>query len=298
MHAQPARGSLKRESAVSYAVFVTPALLLLTLCFIVPLGLSVYYSLCKWNGVSTTKEFIGFANYQKVFTDKNFLKTISFTLKFTLAKVVALNVIGLLLAAALTGMLKTTGLLRAAYYMPMIIGGATVGFLWSFLISNFVPVIGKALDIPWLQGVLLAKYDTTFFVLVYVSVWQHVGIYMLLYLAGLQGIPGDVIEASVIDGCGAVKRFFLVRLPLLRPTVTTCLFLSLLNGLKSFDLNYALTMGGPYGTTKTIAFQIYIDAFQYDRLSYASAEAVLFCIAATMIGLLQVYFTSRKEVEM
>lgn len=170
--------------------------------------------------------------------------------------------------------------------------------LWNFIIGTFMPYMGKTVGIGIFEKNWLAYPVTAFLSLVIVSLWQGTGYYMIIYLAGLQNVPSDILEAAKIDGAGAKACFFKIILPLIRPSITICLFLSIVNSLKAFDLNYSLTTGGPYGTTKTIAYQIFLDAFNADQLSYASAKAVIFSIVIGIVAIAQVRVTRRKEVEM
>lgn len=290
--------SLRAKNNLIYAVFVTPAVLLCMLFIFAPLVLGIYYSFRDWNGISVHSNFVGIKNYVMALSDQGFLGTIGFTLKYALVMVTGYNVLGLALAMLMNMKLKLRGVLRAIYFMPIVIGTATVGYLWNFLIVTFLPFLGKSLHIGFLEKSWLAYPETAFLSLVIVGLWQGAGYYMIIYLAGLQGVPSELLEAAKIDGAGAKERFLKITLPLIRPSITICLFLSIVNSLKAFDLNYALTSGGPYGTTKTIAYQIFLDAFNADQLSYASAKAVIFSVVIGVVAIIQVKVTRKKEVEM
>lgn len=290
--------TLKTKNNFVYAVFVAPAVLLSILFIFVPLLIGLYYSCRDWNGISISSNFVGIRNYVNALSDKGFLGTIGFTLKFAFVMVTGYNVLGLALAMLLNMNLKLKGILRAVYFMPIVIGTATVGYLWNFIIGSFLPFLGKTFGIGMFDKNWLAYPGTAFLSLVIVSLWQGTGYYMIIYLAGLQGVPSDILEAAEIDGAGLKDRFTKIILPLIRPSITICLFLSIVNSLKAFDLNYALTGGGPYGTTKTIAYQIFLDAFNADQLSYASAKAVIFSVVIGIVAIIQVKATRRKEVEM
>lgn len=292
------RGTLKTKNWLVYAIFVGPAILLCILFIFLPLVIGIYYSLRDWNGISLTSNFVGIQNYVKALTTGKFLETIGFTLKYAVVMVIGYNVLGLMLAIVLNMKLKLRGILRAVYFMPIVIGTSTVGYLWNFIIGTFLPFLGETFGIGIFEKNWLAYPETAFLSLVIVSLWQGTGYYMIIYLAGLQSVPSDLIEAAQIDGAGMKDRFFKIILPLIRPSITVCLFLSIVNSLKSFDLNYSLTSGGPYGTTQTIAYRIFLDAFDADQLSYASAEAVIFSLIVGMIAIIQVKMSRKKEVEM
>lgn len=292
------KASLRLKNNLVYALFVSPAVILCILFIILPLIIGIYYSFRDWNGISVSSHFVGLRNYVNAFSDKGFKNTIGFTLKYALVMVLGYNVLGLTLAMLLNMKLRFRGILRAVYFMPIVIGTATVGYLWNFIIGTFLPFIGRSFGIGFLEKNWLAYPETAFLSLIIVSLWQGTGYYMIIYLAGLQGVPSDILEAAEIDGAGWKDKFFRIILPLIRPSVTICLFLSIVNSLKAFDLNYSLTSGGPYGTTKTIAYQIFLDAFNADQLSYASAKAVIFSCVIGIIAIIQVKMTRRNEVEM
>ena len=207
-------------------------------------------------------------------------------------------VFALLLAVGLNARIPGRGLLRAAFFTPMVISSVTSGYLWNFIVVHLFPMLGKLTGIEGLQKDWMSYPPLAFAAIIIVSVWQMTGYYMLIYLTGLQGVPQEIVEAATIDGAGPVQTFFRVKLPMIRSSVTICLFLSLVGGFKSFDLNYSLTNGGPFGTTQSLSFQIYLDAFKRDAISYASAKAVLFSILIALVAGLQVLLTRRKEVEL
>ena len=281
-----------------YLLFTGPAMLFFFTFVVCSLGLGIYYSLRNWNGISPTSDFVGLQNYLKVFSDPDFKSALLFTLRYTALMVVLLNVFALLLALGLNTKIRARGFLRAAFFTPMVISSVTSGYLWNFIVVHLFPVIGQITGIEALQKDWMSYPDLAFAAMVIVSVWQMTGYYMLIYLTGLQGVPQDILEAATIDGANGIQRFFKVTFPMIRSSVTICLFLSIVNGFKAFDLNYSLTNGGPFGTTQSLAFQIYLDAFKRDAISYASAKAVLFSILIALVAGLQVAFTRRKEVEL
>lgn len=289
---------LKLKQNLVYLLFVGPALILFAIFILWPLLLAAFYSLRNWNGISPTSNFIGFMNFFKVFQEPIFYTSLTFTLKYTVICVVLLNSLGLFLALILNMNMKGRGILRSVFFMPMIISSVAVGYTWNFIITNFFPYLGKIFHVAFLEKIWLAYPDTSFLAMIVVSVWQMVGFYMIIYLAGLQTVPKDILEASQIDGASHVQSFFRITLPMIRPTFTICLFLSIVNGLKAFDLNYSLTNGGPYGSTQSLSFQIYLDAFDRNMMSYASAKAIIFCVIIAAVAIIQVLLTKKKEVEL
>jgi raffinose/stachyose/melibiose transport system permease protein len=281
-----------------YLLFTGPAIILFVLFFIQPLFMAVYYSLRDWNGISPISRFIGLQNYRRVFEETNYLTSFFFTIKYTAFTVFLLNLTGLLLALALNMKIAARGLFRAVFFTPMIISSVTVGYIWNFLFMRFFPPLWEFLGFQSLNKNWFAYSETSFAALIIVSLWQMAGYYMIIYLTGLQAVPRDILEAAEIDGAGPLRKFFYVTFPLIRPSLTICLFLSTVNGLKAFDLNYSLTAGGPFGSTQSLAFQIYLDAFKRDALSYATAKAFIFCLLVAAVSLIQVGLTKRKEVEL
>ncbi len=287
----------KANSLLTYLFFTAPTVILFCMFVLVPLCLAFYYSLHDWNGISVTYNFVGLQNYTKLFREKAFLNSFTFTFSYMLVSAVALNVTGLLTALALNTRLKLRTLLRGAYFMPMVISAVVVGYLWNILIVRLFPNLGELTGLSILKKNWFSYPDTAFASLVIASLWQSFGYYMLLYLTGLQSVPGELLEAASIDGANGWQRFWRVTVPMMRPTFTTCIFLSIINGLKAFDLAYSLTAGGPFGSTTSIALQIYLDAYKRDLLSYASAKAIVFCLIIVAISFTQVALMKRKELE-
>ncbi|KIL42480.1 ABC transporter permease [Gordoniibacillus kamchatkensis] len=285
-----------RKSLV-YIAFVGPMLILFLLFIFLPFIRSIIYSFQDWNGINSHTHWVGWKNYRNVLTDTDFARTISFTLKYVLATVIGLNVLGLILAVALNVGLKSRNLLRTAFFLPTVMGTVIIGFIWNFIITRLFPQIGELTGIGILHSSWLALPKYAFWAIIIVTVWHTLGYYMIIYLAGLQGLSHELMEAAEIDGAGRIKRFWSIVLPLIRPSITICLFLSIINGFKSFDINYSLTMGGPYGTTESISYQIFQDAFSKDLFSYASAKAVIFFLILTLFSVVQVAILKRKEVE-
>ncbi len=286
-----------KENAM-YLLFTGPAMLLFCIFIVLSLGLGIYYSFRNWNGISPTSSFVGLENYLRIFTDKGFLSALLFTLKYTVISVVLVNVLALLLALGLNAKIKGRGILRAAFFTPMVISAVSSGYLWNFIVTRLFPQMGEWLGIAALQKNWLSDPTLAFAAILIVTVWQTVGYYMLIYLTGLQGVPGELYEAAKIDGAGRLQTFFRVTLPMIMPSVTICLFLTIVAGFKAFDLNFSLTNGGPFGSTQSLALQIYLDAFNRDAISYASAKAVVFSLLIALVALAQVLLTRRKEVEM
>lgn len=277
--------------------FIGPALLLFSAFVLIPIILAVYYALHDWNGISISYNFIGLRNFVRVFQESAFIRSFRFTFSFMFFSALLLNGFGLVVALALNTRLKLRTMLRGLYFMPLVISSVVVGYLWNIIIVRLFPYLGQLLSLPLLQKNWFSYPDTAFAALIIATLWQSFGYYMLLYLTGLQAVPNELMEAAAIDGASPWQRFYHVAVPIMRPTFTTCIFLSIISGLKAFDLTYSLTAGGPFGSTTSIALQIYLDAFKRDLLSYGSAKAILFCLIIVLVSFLQVGLMRRKEVE-
>jgi raffinose/stachyose/melibiose transport system permease protein len=280
------------------AFFVGPATLAFAVIVLLPFLMSIYYSFTEWNGVSSDMKWVGIANYTTILTeDDSFLHSFGFTVRFTVASVVLTNVLGFLLALLLTQALKTRNVLRTIFFMPNVIGGLLLGFIWQFIFVKGFATIGEMTGIGFFQLPWLGDAATGFWGLIIVSVWQSAGYLMIIYIAALSNVPKDVTEAARIDGATRLQMLRHITVPLIMPAVTVCLFLAISWAFKMFDLNMSLTKGGPFGSTESIAMNIYQDAFRNNQLGLGSAKSVIFFAAVALVTLLQVSFTKKREVE-
>ena len=271
-----------------FPIFVLPTLIAFSFAFIIPFVMGVYLSFCKFKTI-TNAQFVGLGNYIKIFADKDFVNAFGFTLKFSVVSIITINVFAFVLALALTRKIKGTNLFRTVFFMPNLIGGIILGYIWQQMINA-----------------VLLKYETTlvanptygFWGLVILMNWQMIGYMMIIYVAGLQNVPTDLIEAAQIDGATSLQTLFKVKIPMVMPSITICLFLTVSNSFKLFDQNLALTAGAPSKKTAMLALDIY-NTF-YGRNGYegvGQAKAVLFFIVVAVIALGQLVLTRRKEVE-
>lgn len=271
-----------------FPIFVLPTLIAFSFAFIIPFVMGVYLSFCKFKTI-TNAQFVGLNNYIKIFADKDFVNAFGFTLKFSVVSIVTINVFAFILALALTRKIKGTNLFRTVFFMPNLIGGIILGYIWQQMINA-----------------VLLKYETTlvanqtygFWGLIILMNWQMIGYMMIIYVAGLQNVPTDLIEAAEIDGATSLQTLFKVKIPMVMPSITICLFLTVSNSFKLFDQNLALTAGAPSKKTAMLALDIY-NTF-YGRSGFegvGQAKAVLFFIVVAVIALGQLVLTRRKEVE-
>ena len=274
-----------------YIKFVFPMLILYILFFILPLFQTIGYSFTDYNGINPKKEFTGLTNYFDVFQDKWFYKSMAFTGKSVLLMILLANVLGFLLALALNTKIRSRNILRAIVFCPFVFNNVTVGFIWQFLLGRFMtdlyPLTGwKVFNIGWLSDNSLVLYSVVF-----VKLWQSIGYFMVIYLAGLQLLPQDPLEAAVIDGCTGIKMIRYITIPLMKPTAFVCIFLAITESLNMFPLIMSLTNGGPGHASENISLYIYNEAFKSHRMGYASALAVILTIIMTIIAGLQMKLT-------
>ena len=274
-----------------YIKFVFPMLILYILFFILPLFQTIGYSFTDYNGINPKKEFTGLTNYFDVFQDKWFYNSMAFTGKSVLLMILLANVLGFLLALALNTKIKSRNILRAIVFCPFVFNNVTVGFIWQFLLGRFMtdlyPLTGwKVFNIGWLSDNRLVLYSVIF-----VKLWQSIGYFMVIYLAGLQLLPQDPLEAAVIDGCTGIKMIRYITIPLMKPTAFVCIFLAITESLNMFPLIMSLTNGGPGHASENISLYIYNEAFKSHRMGYASALAVILTIIMTIIAGLQMKLT-------
>ena len=272
-----------------FPVFVLPTLLAFTIGFIVPFIMGVYLSFCKFTTVTDAK-FVGLQNYVKIFTeDGTFGHALWYTTAFTVVSVVLINVIGFAVALLLTKKIKGTNIFRTVFFMPNLIGGIILGYVWQLLLNGLLLQINKTLTYSSVYG---------FWGLVILMCWQQIGYMMIIYIAGIQNIPGELIEAAQIDGANKGQLLKHVIIPMVMPSITICTFLTLTNSFKLFDQNLALTNGEPSNMSEMLALNIY-NTF-YGRTGWegvGQAKAVIFFILVGAIAMIQNRLTRSKEVQ-
>ena len=272
-----------------FPVFVLPTLLAFTIGFIVPFIMGVYLSFCKFTTVTDAK-FVGLQNYVKIFTeDGTFGHALWYTTAFTVVSVVLINVIGFAVALLLTKKIKGTNIFRTVFFMPNLIGGIILGYVWQLLLNGLLLQINKTLTYSSVYG---------FWGLVILMCWQQIGYMMIIYIAGIQNIPGELIEAAQIDGANKGQLLKHVIIPMVMPSITICTFLTLTTSFKLFDQNLALTNGEPSNMSEMLALNIY-NTF-YGRTGWegvGQAKAVIFFILVGAIAMIQNRLTRSKEVQ-
>lgn len=271
-----------------FPVFVLPTLAAFLIAFVIPFILGVVLSFTEFTTILDAR-WTGFQNYIRAFENDDFKNALFFTLKFTAVSVVTVNLISFLLASLLTKGLKGTNLFRTVYFMPNLIGGIVLGYIWQLIINGVLSFAGVTITYD-------PKYG--FWGLVILMNWQLIGYMMVVYIAGLQNIPGELLDAAKVDGAGSFQVLKNVTLPLVMPSVTICMFLTITNSFKLFDQNLALTAGAPSKKTAMLALDIY-NTF-YGKTGWegvGQAKAVIFFLLVAVIAFMQLAMTRKKEVE-
>ncbi|WP_027624032.1 carbohydrate ABC transporter permease [Clostridium lundense] len=289
---------MNKDSKKWFVIFVAPVLFAFTVVVLIPVIMGIIYSFTSWNGIGNEAQWLGISNYVDIIkNDKVFFTSFLFTVKFAIVSVITINVIGFLLALLVTRGLKISNFLRGTFFLPNLIGGLILGFIWQFIFTKGFDFLGATLKIDFLRG-WLADPNTGFWGLVILMSWQMSGYMMVIYISALQNIPDDVIEAAKIDGASSGQILRNIIIPLVSPAFTVGIFLTLSNSFKLYDQNLSLTAGGPYNSTEMLAMNIYNAAFKYNKFGVAQAKAVIFLIIVATITLTQMYYSKKKEVEM
>ena len=274
-----------------WPVFVLPTLLAFIIGFIWPFIWGIYLSFQRFTTVSKTT-FVGIDNYIRVFQDETFIHAFWFTAAFTVVSTVLINVFAFAIALVLTRGIRGTNLFRTVYFMPNLIGGILLGYIWQILLNGILANLGKPL--------LALDEHYGFIGLVILMCWQQIGYMMIIYIAGLQSVPNDLIEAAKIDGATNREILFKIKVPLVMPSITICTFLTLTNSFKLFDQNVALTGGEPSNLSEMLALNIYSTFYGRSGAQWkgiGQAKAVVFFLIVVVISLVQLHFTRSKEVQ-
>ncbi|QUO22687.1 sugar ABC transporter permease [Clostridiaceae bacterium Marseille-Q4143] len=279
--------AIKRYSPV----FVLPTLLAFTIGFIIPFIQGLYLSFCQFTTVNNAT-FTGLSNYQSALADSSFLSSFKFTVMFAVASIVLINVIAFALALLLTRQLKGTNVFRTIFFMPNLIGGIVLGYIWQILINCILSIVG--------QPLLALNSSAGYWGLIILMCWQQIGYMMIIYIAGLQNVSDDLIEAAAIDGASPWETLWKVKLPMVMPSITICVFLTLTNSFKLFDQNLALTGGDPNHMTEMMALNIYQTFYARAGAQWkglGQSKAVLFCLLVIVISMIQLKATRSREVQ-
>ena len=288
------------------ALFLAPVLFAFTMVMVIPFFLGIYYSMTDFNGVRTDLTFVGLKNYETMFSDPLFLHSFLVTVEYTVINVIFVNVVAFALSLMVTSNLRGRNFLRAGFFVPNLIGGIVLGYIWQFAFNNVITQTAASLGLNFLTKSLISNKDTVIWAMSLVNVWQYAGYIMMIYVAAIQGIPANLMEAASVDGANYWTRLTKILIPMMASSFTITTFLTLTNSFKQFDLNMSLTNGGPAGmymmkavkTSELLALNIYNTAITKNMWGDGQARAVIFFIVLVCISLVQVAINKRKEVEM
>lgn len=295
---------MKRNKLINL-LFVFPCVFAFLVVIIIPFFLGMYFSMTDWNGVSNNITFVGFKNFATLFKAPDFLHSFWATIAFTIINVLLVNIVSFSLSLLVTSSVRLRNFYRAGFFVPNLIGGIVLGYIWQFLFNNALLNIGKFTGIGFLQSSLLSRPNTVIWAMSLVNTWQYAGYIMMIYVASIQGIPASYLEAASIDGANYWLRLRKILMPLMANAFTISLFLTLVNSFKQFDMNFTLTNGGPstrfmgkaVKSSQLLAMNIYDTAIA-NKLAEAQAKAVVLFVTLVIVSLIQVYLNKRKEVEM
>ncbi len=280
---------MRKASKRWFIVFVMPTLTAFSIAFLIPFFMGLYLSFCEFRTVSDAR-FVGIQNYIRAFSDNgDFINALWFTVKFTFVAVILINVIAFLLALMLTKRIRGTNLFRTVFFMPNLIGGIVLGYIWQLIINGILFNYGYS---------IISNSSFGYWGLVALSSWQMIGYMMIIYIAGIQNISNAILEAARVDGASPFRTLRSIIIPSVMPSITICLFLTITNSFKLFDQNLALTAGAPSKQTQMLALDIY-NTF-YGRVGYegvGQAKAVVFFVLVAVVALMQLYLTRSREVE-
>jgi len=297
-----------KEGRIIFWLFLAPALFSFLLVVAIPFLMGIYYSLTDWTAIAGLKaNWVGLDNYKSMFGDIAFQYSFLRTFLFTILSVLAVNLVSLTLAVLVTRESRFKNIFRAGFFIPNLIGGLVLGYIWQFIFKSIVPSLGALLHIPALEDLLiLASPSLTLFGLIFAFTWQYAGYIMMIYVAALVNVPEELIEASQIDGANFWHRLKSITIPMIAQAFTITSFLTLVNSFKQYDIIIALTNGGPteiykditVNSTELLAVHIYNVAFKYNNMAEGQARAIIFFLVLAVVALVQVYVNKKKEVEM
>ena len=285
------------KKARKFILFAGPALFFFLFIIGASVVSGVQLSFTDWNGLADSYRFIGLENFIGAFRDMEFIISLGKTFTYVFFVVILTNIIAFGIAFGLTRGLRMQGVYRVGFFTPNLIGGVVLGLIWRFVFSTALPGIGEFFHIGFLEHNLLSNPNTAFASLILVSVWQMAGYLMLIYMAGIVGLPKDVLEAGKLDGATGFDELKSIILPLIMPSITICGFMSIKNAFMTYDINMSLTNGGPYASTKLVAMQVYERAFTSQQYGVGQAEALILFVIVATITLIQVSISKSKEVQ-
>lgn len=291
------RSKIYLRNTGTFLLFGAPSVVAFAAVVLIPFLVGLYLTFTNWDVRTADISFVGLSNYTKVFHDKVFFTQLWFTIKYVVFTVLISNVAAFFIALALTSGVKGEKWLRTGFFTPNLIGGIVLGYLWQTLFSQIMPYIGNKYGWALFKSSWLTDTDTAFWALVIATAWQLVGYLMIIYIAGFSGVPSDVLEAASIDGANGYARLRRIILPLSIPAIVICIFISISRSFLTYDINLALTKGGPFHSTELASYHIVQKAFLSNQYGVGQAEAVVLFAVVALVALTQSYLLKKLEVE-
>ncbi len=285
-----------KRTTNKFLKFAAVPLSIFTIVLVVPFVNGFYYTFTDWDGFESTK-FVGISNYTKSFQDPTFWSTLRFTALFVVVSLIAVNVVAFGLALIVTSKLRSKNILRTFFFVPNLIGGVILGVIWQFIFNSALVSLANKYDWTLFKESWLQDTNKAFWALIIVTVWQSSGYMMIVYITGLISIETEVLEASQIDGASPMRTLLSIKIPLMAQAFTIALFLTLRAGFMAYDVNVALTGGGPFRTTELISMHIFQDAFLNGNFGTGQSKAVIMFLIVAMAALVQVSISKRYEVQ-
>jgi len=303
---------LKKRDRFVFWFFLAPILFAFFMVIIIPFFLGIFYSFTNWSSsarLGATLEFVGLTNFIESIKDPSFIYSFLLTCVYTALNILVINAVAFSLALLVTSAIKGRNIYRVGFFLPNLIGGLILGYIWQFIFNNAIPTLGELLKLPLLsnpENLILANRGSSVLALVIVGTWQYAGYIMMIYVAALESVPVELVEAARIDGAGPLQRLRNIIIPMVTQAFTITVFLTLVNSFKQFDVNVSLTSGGPstifmgkpMNGTELLALDIYNTAFLSNDLAQGQARAFLFFLVLVLISVLQVRAGKKREVEL
>ena len=290
------RMSFYRRQSIIFSLFAVPQTIVYILFFIAPIVGGIFYSFTDYNGISKELGVVGFANYRTVFSNSRFMKAVFFNMKYSALLVAVILSLSLVLALILNSKIKGKTFFRSMFFFPAVLPLLTMGLVFNSIITKGIPQLGASLGLSSWEISLLSRPNTAMYAILFVAVWQGLAIPTVLFLAGLQTVPEELMESAALDGATRVQLFRFITLPFLIPTLTMVFVLTLKQGLMVFDLIMSMTQGGPAGATESMAMLIYNHGFVERRLSVAMAEALVLAVIVCIVSFIQIVWSNKKRI--